>query len=248
LGLEAQVKRLTESEASSNDQLQMLSAGTSRYRLCLQPGTYFLAENLSSFSPNNVLITVRNNRLRTEHHLWTHSRFLEGSAYFQGILSDGFVESLGVQDSVDRDEALDEDEHEEDSDDEMDAGLDKQASTRPPAAVIQVCQPQMYHIKTSAHRFSTWRAVLQYCQTGHKTLHFSRLRSLGGVEHSSGIQASPKSVIKLAKYLQMPDLVKLAVDNLISQLTPEHAEQELYTPFCQVHTEVRSAFFLGGRR
>jgi chromosome segregation ATPase len=37
LDLEAQVKWLTESEASSDDQLQMLTAGASRYRLCLRP-------------------------------------------------------------------------------------------------------------------------------------------------------------------------------------------------------------------
>jgi hypothetical protein len=232
------LERLKENAAALVDQHNVWSAGWSAFR-----GVPFsrniLAENLGSFAPSDVLITVRNHRLRQDFHLYAQSRYLEASTYFQGIVSGGFQENQGVQDWG---EAFGSPQEDDDSDDELDAELQTQgvATVRLPSEVMNACRPKVCHIKTSAHRFSTWRMVIHCCQTGQQVLRFRRLRSLGGSHPTCDIEASPKSVYKLAKYLGLSTLAKAALDNLITQLTPAIAEAELFSSFCLDHIEVRS--------
>jgi hypothetical protein len=109
---------------------------------------------------------------------------------------------------------------------------------------MNACRPKICHIRTSAHRFSTWRVVIHCCKSGQQALRFRRLRSLGGSQPTSDIRASPKSVYKLAKYLGLSTLAKVALDNLISQLTPAIAEAELFSSFYLDHIEVRLSLAL----
>ncbi|GAA6000913.1 hypothetical protein JCM10207_004716 [Rhodosporidiobolus poonsookiae] len=51
--------------------------------------------------------------------------------------------------------------------------------------------------------------------------------------------ASPKSVYRLAHLLELPDLCKLALENLASQLTPNNAAYELYSDVATCYPEVR---------
>jgi hypothetical protein len=214
-------------------------------RLCpclfLPAFTDLRAGSLDSFCVNNVLVTIQNKRIGQTFHLWTHERFLT-SSYFKGVLTSDFQEAQGVRD----DDTLDSDgfEEMEDSDDEADAAfakLEVAKQLRPCSDAIRAIQPKTYHIRTSSHCRQTYKTVLHYLQTNR--INFSKLKSLAGpsshIDLEGEPKASPKSVYKLSHYLDLPDLQELALKNLISQLTPEIAETELYSTLCQTHSDVR---------
>ena len=109
-------------------------------------------------------------------------------------------------------------------------------------------------VNIDAAAYTTYRALLCWLQTGH--IAFAPLRSsfrlqsdpialrtakikTAHLKLSHPVSASPKSVYRLAHFLELPKFAKLALDNLKSQLTKENIAFEVFGDVASIYEEVR---------
>ncbi|GAA5936861.1 hypothetical protein JCM3775_002727 [Rhodotorula graminis] len=191
--------------------------------------------------------------------LWTiEASLYQISPHFKDILSSEFVEGTSTVVNPSSEPA----EHDtyafEDSDAETDAASltsSRQKGQQKPLAPFK-------RIPIRDIPYSTYLAVIVWAQSRHITFAplLSTFRRPGLDEPSVGaarqdavralaltrspllpFPASPKSVYRLADYLSLDDLKQLALDNLVSQLTPTNAIYELYSDVACAYDEVRDA-------
>lgn len=126
----------------------------------------------------------------------------------------------------------------EDSDDEHDSISD------------EAIQPEkIYRIYESQTSYKTYRAFVFFLETG--TVKFSSLKSsipLSGSDTMVGRpeqvpEGSPKSLYRLAHFLDIKSLRKLALENFCSQLTTENVVQEIFSQASIVYTELNEVAF-----
>ena len=185
-----------------------------------------------SFSPSDLV-------------LWGNVESLSSaSPYFKTLFNSGFAESTPNKGNgrtarsakkVERDF--------EDSDDETDEfilarDVDQAASVSPSQFDVPF---RLVEIDESA--YTTYLAILCWIDTGHIT--FAPLRSSfrlqsdptslrnaklveSSIHPSHPLPASPKSVYRLAHFLELDELVKIAFSNIQSQLTKEIIAYEVF--------------------
>ncbi len=195
---------------------------------------------------------------RSDRELWANSRTLiRNSTFFTTLFASGLREAVGAPAQAYPVETSDGELSARDSDDEADEVVNKLVTIRtsrtPPPGIKEVV------IKEAA--FTTYHAVLVWLHFGHITFDQlssspcgtsgdattnerqakrARLDAAATSDPELPLPASPKSVYQLAHILELPDLVKLALDNFTSQLTVENVLYQL-TAEIAVHDEVRGA-------
>ena len=127
------------------------------------------------------------------------------------------------------------------------------AATVPSADSLDKADSSFRLVNIDAAVYTTYHAVLCYLQTGHITfapLHSSfrlqpdstTLRNAKIAElHSNPSHprpASPKSVYRLAHFLELPELADLALANINSQLTKENIAFEVFGDVASIYDEV----------
>jgi hypothetical protein len=192
-------------------------------------------DRISIFFTNDVLVTVYSKDSGKYWDTWLDSRTLHGSSYFKALVDSDFQESQGVQDDLPPLGDGPDDNSGSDSDAEFDEATP--SSSRPSAELVMARQPKLHHIRLSNYRFRTVRAILMWMLTGEIVL--KPLRSKGVQAASEPLGSSPKLIYRAASYLGVDALQKLAKSNIVSQLNADIAEELLFSPFCQVYTEVR---------
>ena len=127
------------------------------------------------------------------------------------------------------------------------------ADQHPPVNSPAKIDSQFRHVTIDATAYTTYHAVLCYLQTRH--ISFAPLRSSFRLQPdptalrnskiaqlqsgpSRPLAASPKSVFRLAHFLELPKLAKLALANIKSQLTEENIAFEVYGDVAAVYDEV----------
>ena len=127
------------------------------------------------------------------------------------------------------------------------------AATVPSADSLTKPDPSFRLVNIDAAAYTTYHAVLCYLQTGHIT--FAPLRSSFRLQPESTTlrnakiaelhpdpshprPASPKSVYRLAHFLELPELADLALVNIRSQLTKENIAFEVFGDVASVYEEV----------
>ncbi|BGP16295.1 hypothetical protein JCM10213_006451 [Rhodosporidiobolus nylandii] len=192
--------------------------------LTLQPGAH------------NVLLSFPSSR----HNLWTSEAVLRQSPYFATLLDSGFAENAihAPPAAAPKDEA----------------GLPKPffPTALPPHKVITVTDVP----------YLTYLAVVCWMQCGHiafasPSFLSSRFHSENEVQLLADLArspprlpppymnlphpVSPKLVIELSHFLDLPDLTAAALDSLTRHLTPPTALDELFSEFSTRYDEVRAA-------
>jgi hypothetical protein len=137
----------------------------------------------------------------------------------------------------------------EDSDDESDKVALALAATR----TSRTIPAGVREIVVDFTAYTTYHAVLIWMLYGY--IEFSQLSQVSfapdissiktrsastEVDHALALPASPKSVYKLAHFLELPDLMALALDNLKSQLTTNNVLYQVISDVA-VHDEVFDA-------
>ena len=127
------------------------------------------------------------------------------------------------------------------------------AATVPSADSLAKTDSSFRLVNIDAAAYTTYRAVLCYLQTGHIT--FAPLRSSFRLQPESAAlrnakiaelhsnpshprPASPKSVYRLAHFLELPKLADIALANIKSQLTKENIAFEVFGDVAAVYDEV----------
>lgn len=140
-----------------------------------------------------------------------------------------------------------------DSDDDLDDVLDEVSFKD----ITHSLDHSYYRIPVRGTSFSTYRAVLVWIHTGYiefspllSTFHHlpeservtARVAAANALIDSDPrlpLPASPKSVYKLAHYLSLPTLERLALEELSRQLTIENVFLELFDGLPTVYNKVR---------
>ena len=141
----------------------------------------------------------------------------------------------------------------EDSDDETDAHTVARRTTNDSDGATAIPELPFRHVHIDHSAFTTYRAVLCYLQTGHivfaplhssfrlkpdsDTLRTAEIKKLT-TDPAHPLAASPKSVYRLAHFLELTPLAELALANLKSQLTKENIAFEVFGDVAAVYEEV----------
>ncbi|GAA5985161.1 hypothetical protein JCM10908_002550 [Rhodotorula pacifica] len=192
--------------------------------------------------------------------LWASYKLLtEQSPYYHSLLGGEFSEATvqtGSSATMQEDEPQDYQAIRiyEDSDDETDEHFQGQLAvlTQPKSSTI-LPHKKVIVADTAC---TTYLATLVWM--GSRYVRFAPLRS--SVDGSSGgtsesrlqqiitdtqansrlpISASPKSIYRLAHLLELTDLQEAALDNLVSQLTPQNAATELFSDVASAYPALR---------
>ncbi|KAL8277427.1 hypothetical protein RQP46_010149 [Phenoliferia psychrophenolica] len=177
----------------------------------------------------------------TSSELWADSTFLENaSPYFKDLFASGFAEAtlshaapVAPSDPNGKRKRVDEDENGgfSDSDDENDE------SNPPPKSDASSTPPPypIHSVVVTAAAYSAYRAVLGFIYTNQ--IYFKPLRSTKKPSHpSSG--ASPKSVYRLADFLDMGPLKALALDEIADNHTVANVAEELFGDVSKAYAKV----------
>jgi hypothetical protein len=137
----------------------------------------------------------------------------------------------------------------DDSDGETDGMLVEKASHPTPTFPF-------HDVRITSAAYTTYRSVLVWIYSGHisfapltSTLKNKKVETEEGHNQleSSAIQRpdlpaspSPKSVYRLAHYLGLDDLRKLALDSIASQITVNNVAQELFGDVGRTYEEVQT--------
>ena len=194
--------------------------------------------------PNDVKFSFSPSKLV----LWGNVESLSNSSpYFKTLFDSGFAEStpstFRKQTSKSKRRKVERERDFDDSDDETDEfilarDVDQAASDSSPQFEVPF---RLVEINESA--YTTYLAVLCWIDSGHIT--FAPLRSSSrlqsdptslrnaqlvesSVHPAHPLPASPKSVYRLAHFLELDELVKLAFSNIQSQLTKEIIAYEVF--------------------
>ncbi|GAA5886183.1 hypothetical protein JCM5296_003511 [Sporobolomyces johnsonii] len=152
----------------------------------------------------------------------------------------------------------------EDSDEETDVRfLKPPGSGGTKASTTTTNEPPFKLVKIRDTAYTTYRAFLLWTQTGYiqfapltSSFHFASdgVRAYGAALEERGdtlkllaasngslqlLYPSPKSVYRLAHFLEVDRLAKLALDNLAAQLTPQNVAVELFSEVSSCFDEVR---------
>lgn len=193
----------------------------------------------------------------TNLELWTTQALLVNSSpHFATLFASGFAETVAARPKRRRIDAasptataeMDDEILLNDSDDEADGIYLKGKS-----ATVDAGDTEYREIKITSAAYSTYKAVLTYLCTSHITFapllrscrpddEASRLELLERFHssHSSHpIPVSPKSVYRLAHYLELPHLQALAFQAFKSQLTSEFLAHELVSSTVERYEELK---------
>jgi hypothetical protein len=182
---------------------------------------------------------------KPERELWAKSAVLTShSSFFAELLSSDFTQSVirrpGAEDAVN-----------DDSDEETDAiSFSHQAIDRAPT----VAHGSYRQIKITYGAFSTWRAVLISFTEGYVS--YSSLTSsfpsgthatrrayylnLRGLSSPNPLPTSPKSIYRLADFLGIPELKRMALAEFSRGISVKNAAFELFGS-ASVSAELRAA-------
>lgn len=190
--------------------------------------------------------------------LWAKSAQLAShSSYFASLLSSEFAESVVHRTGVDKEDekrdsapskAVEKDF--DDSDDETDEVFMERSPVKNSSSVAGIPYRQVIVTQTA---FSTYHAVLVFLETSFLTFsplsssfptssHPTRrdfLLSSSTASPSLPLPVSPKSIYRLADFLDLPELKKLALSAFTSSLTPAGVAKELFSDFTQCYKEPR---------
>ena len=206
----------------------------------------------STPSSNNVRFAFPSSGLSLYGHVELLSK---ASPYYKTLFESGFAEgspSTSEQGASKSNRRKVEREF-EDSDDETDETIH---TSRADAALVPApadSDAGFRLVNIDAAAFTTYRAVLCWMQAGH--IDFAPLRSsfrlhpdstalrnakITSSSHDSShpLPASPKSVYRLAHYLELPKLADLALANIKSQLTKENVAFEVFEDVASIYDEV----------
>ena len=194
-----------------------------------------------SLASNDVLISIASPDPAEPFTLWVEAEHLKAASdYFATLLSTSFLEGNGIVDDTNLETSSS---GFDDSDDESDAYFASQVRPkRPSAAAIRAIQPtrQMYHLKVTETRYTTYLHVLRWIDCGE--ISFAALRS-SGVAPFHPVDdlraASPKSVYRLAHLLGLKDLQQEALTAIKRGLTADNCESELVSDVARSYAAVR---------
>ncbi|GAA5830852.1 hypothetical protein JCM5353_000590 [Sporobolomyces roseus] len=205
---------------------------------------------------------------RIGRQLWANETVLrKASPYFENLFSSGFAEDSASSTKVSSESSSDLPPYTfEDSDDEMDPVFQK---TNSPESATPSSLPPFKTITITDATYSTYYSVLCWIGTGHivfAPLHSTssasdsagekevvkeskskkkarrREATLNALEQVNGPlppPSSPKSVYRLAHFLELPELVNLALQNFKSQLKADNATYELFSDVASSYPEIR---------
>lgn len=207
---------------------------------------------------------------RIGRQLWANEIVLrKASPYFENLFSSGFAEDSASSSTLPVDPSTDLPPYTfEDSDDELDPVFEKTKSLE---SATPSSLPPFKTITITDATYSTYYSALCWIGTGHivfAPLHStsSTSDSAGGKEvvkeskskkkarrREATLNAleqvnsplpppsSPKSVYRLAHFLELAELVNLALQNFKSQLTADNATYELFSDVASSYPEIRDA-------
>ncbi|GAA6000911.1 hypothetical protein JCM10207_004715 [Rhodosporidiobolus poonsookiae] len=216
-------------------------------------GTRVFAQTTHCFVNNCEPADVAFEFPRTDERLWGNEALLSAaSPYFKQLFLSSFAEGSATATSSPTNLP---DYTFAESDDET----DKISARKKPKKQDKDVGAPFKTVKVKDTAATTYRAVLVWLASRH--LSFALLRSTfrkdgtsvanvtqarsTAVSNSAAAEpllpapASPKSVYRLAHLLELPDLCKLTLENLSSQLTPDNAAYELYSDVATCYPEVR---------
>ncbi|BGP40684.1 hypothetical protein JCM10449v2_004646 [Rhodotorula kratochvilovae] len=201
----------------------------------------------SSPLPNDVRLVFRKDGGQVVHELWSDSALLSSvSPFFADLFQSGFRESEKLTLSQ-RESCTASDGHAaertdqqdlEDSDDEADKFARTPAST---AFLAWACTG---HVSFSPVTSSYADDDGTTAATGKRAYLVSRLAD----DPSLPLPASPKSLYRLADFLDMPSLRALALSNLTAQFSPRVVTAEIFLPFAAAFPDVRAALYAYANR
>ena len=214
----------------------------------------FLSDCITTSTPSNVKFSFPHNRSL----FGNVDSLSKASTYYKTLFESGFAEGSpstpeqGAAKSNRR--IVERDFDDSDDDDEEDivpeaTPIPSTASDTPAAATVPSSDtltkpdPSFRLVNIDAAAYTTYHAVLCYLQTGRIT--FAPLRSSFRLQPDSTVHrnakiselhsdpshplpASPKSVYRLADYLDLPVLAKLALENIKRQITVENVAFEAF--------------------
>ncbi|BGP48802.1 hypothetical protein JCM10450v2_004678 [Rhodotorula kratochvilovae] len=211
----------------------------------------------SSPLPNDARLVFKKDR-EVVRELWSDSALLSSvSPFFADLFQSGFRESEKLTLSQ-RESCTASDGHAaertdqqdlEDSDDEADKFARTPASTVPPADFA------FFEFDFSSLAYTTVQAFLAWACTGHVSFCpvTSSYAADDGTTAATGkraylvsrladdpslpLPASPKSLYRLADFLDVPSLRALALSNLTAQLCPRVVTAEIFSPFAAAFPE-----------
>ncbi|KAK4702802.1 hypothetical protein P7C70_g3418, partial [Phenoliferia sp. Uapishka_3] len=211
--------------------------------------SYFYKGYITSPHPNNVRFTFPNGR-----ELWANAATLAAaSPYFKSLLESGFREGTTVFEE--RTESTSAEVNSIDFDDSDDEGLQplEEALGRTPAAssspAVDTCTHPIHHVKITQSSYITYLAVLCWISTGYidwapLSSSFSdtttRANAISTTQklNSLPIPSSPKSIYRLAHFLELTELKKLALQAIKAQLTVENIMDELFSETSRTFDDV----------
>ncbi|GAA6004344.1 uncharacterized protein JCM10292_001435 [Rhodotorula paludigena] len=219
-------------------------------------------------NPHDVCLTSHAHEGLPERRLWTSSRLLSAvSGYYRGLFASDFAESTKLTGSAR--EAQAEElcvvtssyvRDYEDSDDKADEELEAPLAALPPHPELAY-----YELDASAYAYTTCRALLLWVHTQHcpfaplkislvadssedevefvqsagVTYKQASLRKWRAENLGAPFPASPKSVYRLAHFLDIPALRRKALEAIEDQLTATMCALELFSDVCTSYDEVR---------
>lgn len=185
-----------------------------------------------SLNPTECILTPLPNDVelyfpRSHRSLWGNSTLLAStSPYFKTLLESGFAETKEVMrvDHADADVLAPLPFDESDGDDGPAA----------PAKHVPLSSFPHRRIKITQASFQTYHAVLFWIYTREITF----APSTTATADAFPLPASPKSVYRLAHLLELPELCKIALKAIHSQLTPSTIATELFNETSGTFDEV----------
>lgn len=185
--------------------------------------------------------------------LWTRSTLLaSASPYFKTLLASKFSEGISIQDCGIKGEKEERPSKPVflDSDDESDDAL---PPSQPPSTwnSAPTIPPFPYHnITVREASYTTYAAVLVWIQSRHIQFapllfnfpsHQERLDQMMTAKNDSTLPffPSPKSVFRLAHFLEIEELKSLALESIRTQLTAGNAIYELFSDASKCYEDVQ---------
>jgi len=185
--------------------------------------------------------------------LWsTVDTLSRSSPYFKSMFESGFAEfTASTEDIVDKFDRLAVERDFDDSDDETDDFVLAERAAVPVDGSASELPARIVHVDAAC--YTTYRALLFWLQTGH--IIFAPLRSpyrneegpvksrdeaitAALADPSHPRHASPKSIYRLAHYLDIPALAKVVLKSIKSQLTVENIAWEVFGDVALAHDPV----------
>ncbi|KAI5477540.1 BTB/POZ-like domain containing protein [Pseudohyphozyma bogoriensis] len=175
---------------------------------------------------------------KTGRELWANSTILKDAApyyktLFETLLSLPQTQSVGVASPY--------------SESLTSQDSDEEDPTTPASASVDVdCSSRIFNIYITNHEYRTYAATLIYILT--EEIQFSALSSLASSATSSRSattlnagppSASPKSVYRLAHFLGLTELQKLAIKSFERQLTVDNVAIELFSDVTRTFGELQ---------